>query len=44
MEKKRIIMDKIREILRLHKELNLGLRKIATVLIISKTAASQYIS
>ncbi len=44
MKKKRISMDKIREILRLHKELNLGCRKIAAALNISKTAASQYIS
>jgi transposase len=44
MRKKRISMDKIREILRLHKELNLGCRKIAAALSISKTAVSQYIS
>ncbi|MBM3709343.1 MAG: transposase [Actinobacteria bacterium] len=37
-------MDKIREILRLSHELNLGCRKIAAALNISKTAASQYIS
>ena len=44
MRRKRISMDKIREILRLHKELNLGCRKIAAALNISKTAVSQYIS
>lgn len=37
-------MDKIREILRLHKELNLSCRKIAAALSISKTAVSHYIS
>ena len=37
-------MDKIREIIRLSQELNLGCRKIAQALSISKTAASQYIS
>ena len=37
-------MDKIREVLRLHKELNLGCRKIAAALNVSKTAVSQYIS
>ena len=44
MKKKRISMDKIREILRLHKELNLGCRKIEAALSIYKTAVSQYIS
>jgi predicted transcriptional regulator len=44
MKKKRISMDKIREILRLDHELNLGCRKIAAALNISKTAVSQYIS
>ena len=44
MKKKRISMDKIREILRLSHELNLGCRKIAAALNISKTAVSQYIS
>lgn len=39
MKKKRISMDKIREILRLH-EMGLGVRKIADALSISKTAAS----
>jgi len=43
MKKKRISMDKIREILRLH-EMGLGVRKIAESLSISKTAASDYIS
>ena len=42
-KKKRITMDKIREILRLH-EMDLGVRKIADSLSISKTAASEYIS
>ena len=37
-------MDKIREILRLHKELNLSCRKISAALNVSKTAVSQYIS
>ena len=44
MRKKRISMDKIREVLRLKSELNLGCRKIAAALNISKTAVSQYIS
>jgi transposase len=44
MKNKRISMDKIREILRLHKELNLSCRKISAALAISKTAVSQYIS
>ena len=44
MKKKRISMDKIREIIRLNQELNLGCRKIAAALSISKTAVSQYIS
>ena len=44
MKKKRISMDKIREILRLHEELDLGVRKIADALSISKTAVSDYIS
>lgn len=44
MKKKRINMDKIREILRLHEELDLGVRKIADALSISKTAVSDYIS
>ena len=44
MKNKRISMDKIREILRLHKELNLSCRKISIALNISKTAVSQYIS
>ncbi|MBM3703269.1 MAG: IS21 family transposase [Actinobacteria bacterium] len=44
MKKKRISMDKIREILRLSQELNLGCRKIAQALSISKTAVSQYVS
>ena len=44
MRRKRISMDKIREILRLSQELNLGCRKIAAALNISKTAVSQYIS
>ena len=37
-------MDKIREIIRLSQELNLGCRKIAQALSISKTAANQYIA
>ena len=44
MRRKRISMDKIREILRLSQELNLGCRKIAAALNISKTAVSQYVS
>lgn len=43
MKKKRISMDKIREILRIH-EMGMGVRKIAEALSISKTAASEYIS
>ncbi len=38
MKKKRVSMDKIREILRLHEELNLSLRNVAAALSISKTA------
>ncbi len=37
-------MDKIREILRMHVELGLGVRKIADALSISKTAVGDYIS
>jgi len=44
MKKKRISMDKIREILRLHEELNLSLRNVAAALSISKTAVSRYVS
>jgi len=44
MRKKRISMDKIREIIRLNQELNLGCRKIAAALSISKTAVSQYLA
>jgi len=44
MKKKRVSMDKIREILRLYGELNLSCRKIAVALGISKTAVSGYIS
>lgn len=44
MKKKRTSMDKIREILRLSYELNLGCRMIAAALNISKTAVSQYVS
>jgi transposase len=44
MRRKRISMDKIREILRLSQELGLGCRKIAAALNISKTAVSQYVS
>ena len=44
MRKKRISMDKIREIIRLYQELNLGCRKIAQALSISKTAVNQYIA
>jgi len=44
MKKKRISMDKIRQILRMHVELGLGVRKIADALFISKTAVSDYIS
>ena len=43
MRKKGISMDKIREIIRLSQELNLGCRKIADALNISKTAANDYI-
>ena len=43
MRKKRISMDKIREIIRLSQELNLGCRKIAQALSISKTAVNGYI-
>ena len=42
MKKKRINMDKIREILRMHVELGLGVRKIADALFVSKTAVSDY--
>ncbi len=42
MKKKRVSMDKIREVLRLH-EMDMGVRKISDVLSISKTAASEYI-
>ena len=44
MKKKRISMDKIRQILRMHVELGLGVRKIADALFVSKTAVSDYIS
>lgn len=44
MKKKRISMDKIREILRMHVELGLGVRKIADALLLSKTAVSDYIT
>ena len=37
-------MDKMRQILRMHVELGLGVRKIADALSVSKTAASDYIS
>jgi transposase len=43
MGKKGIRMDKIREIIRLSYKLNLGCRKIAAALNISKTAANDYI-
>ncbi len=42
MKKKRISMDKIRKILRMHVELGLGVRKIADALLLSKTAVSDY--
>ncbi len=44
MRKKRISMDKIREIIRLNQELNLGCRKIAQALSISKSAVNLYIA
>jgi transposase len=44
MRKKGISMDKIREIIRLNQKLNLGCRKIAQALNISKTAANEYIA
>lgn len=44
MKKKRISMDKIRDILRMHVELGLGVRKIADALSVSKTAVNDYIS
>ena len=44
MKKKRVSMDKIREILRLNEELNLSCRKISQALSVSKTVVSQYIS
>ena len=44
MRKKRISMDKIREIIRLSQELNLGCRKIAQAFSISKTAVNGYIA
>jgi len=43
MRKKGISMDKIREIIRLSQELNLGCRKIASAVNVSKTAANYYI-
>jgi len=43
MKKKGISMDKIREIIRLSQKLNLGCRKIAAAINISKTAANDYI-
>lgn len=43
MRKKRISMDKLREIIRLAKESNLSCRRVAEALHISKTAVSQYI-
>ncbi len=43
MKKKRISMDKIKKILRMHVELGLGVRKIADALLLSKTAVSDYI-
>jgi len=44
MRKKRISMDRIREIIRLNQELNLGCRKIAQALSISKSAVNLYIA
>ena len=44
MKKKRISMDKIKKILRMHAELGLGVRKIADGLSVSKTTASDYIN
>jgi predicted transcriptional regulator len=44
LEKRGISMDKIREIIRLSQELNLGCRKISKALNISKTAVNDYIA
>jgi len=43
MKKKRISMDKIKKILRMHAELDLGVRKIADALSVLKTTVSDYI-
>ncbi|MBM3702655.1 MAG: hypothetical protein FJW63_06680 [Actinobacteria bacterium] len=43
MRRKRISMDKIREIIRLKSELDLGCRKIAKALNISKTVVNYYV-
>ena len=43
MKRKRISMEKLREILRLHEISNLSCREIATALKISKTVVNQYI-
>lgn len=43
MKRKRISMEKLREILRLHEVLNLSQREISATLNISKTAVSEYL-
>ena len=44
MKRKRISMDKLRQILKLHEMSNLRCRDIASTLNISKTVVRQYIS
>ncbi|MCE5330122.1 hypothetical protein LLG07_07320 [bacterium] len=44
MKRKRISMDKLRQILKLHETLNLSCRDIASTLNISKTVVAQYIN
>ena len=44
MEKKRVTMNKVREIIRLHEEMGLSNRKIARALRISHPVVSQYIT
>jgi predicted transcriptional regulator len=44
MGKKRVSMNKVREIIRLHEEMGLSCRKIARALRISHPVVSQYIT
>lgn len=44
MAKKRVTMNKVREIIRLHEEMGLSYRKIARALRISHPIVSQYIA